>query len=95
MSETKSGSDDLASDVARERERIEETIESIRHRLTPGQLLDEVIRHGREPTSELVSNLAKTLSANPVPTALIGLGLLWLVVSPGLSHRGKTPEAAE
>jgi hypothetical protein len=95
MTHAKHDTDDLASDIANERARVEETIESIRHRLTPGQLLDEVIRHGREPTSELVSNLGKTLSANPVPTALIGLGLLWLVVSPSLSRKDQATEPAE
>lgn len=91
MTNLEKDADALASDVASERARVEETVESLRHRLSPGQLLDEVIRHGRAPASDLMASLGKTVSANPVPTALIGIGLLWLMLSPGLPHKDDTP----
>ena len=74
--------DALERDLAEERARVAKTIDEIQHRLSPGQLIDEVMRHGRGAGSDVVSGLARTLSANPVPTALIGLGLLWLLLAP-------------
>lgn len=73
---------ELASEVAENRARVEETVDAIRHRLTPGQLIDEVLRSGREPAIEGLSNLRKTLVGNPVPTALIAAGVLWLLLAP-------------
>jgi hypothetical protein len=65
-----------------ERARVDATLEEIQRRLTPGQLVDEVLRHGRGAGSDLAANLGRTLAANPIPTALVGVGLLWLLLAP-------------
>lgn len=77
---------ELEEDVAQSRARIEETVEEIQRRLSPGQLLDEVLllsrsetplaQHGRAFGAELV----KTITANPIPVALVAVGLAWLVI---------------
>jgi len=72
----------LEREVAEERVRVDATLEEIQRRLTPGQLMDEVLRHGRGTGTDFVSNLGRTLSANPIPTALLGVGLLWLLLAP-------------
>jgi len=72
----------LERDLADERAKVAGTIDEIQHRLSPGQLIDEVMWHGRGTGSDVISGLGRTLSANPVPTALIGLGLLWLLLAP-------------
>ena len=73
---------ELEREVAEERDRVDATLREIQNRLTPGQLVDEVLRHGRGAGSDLVANLGRTLSANPVPAALVGVGLLWLLLVP-------------
>lgn len=73
---------ELEKDVAAERNRVDETLGKIQARLTPGQLIDEVIHHGRGAGTDFVANLGRTLSANPIPTALVGVGLLWLLLAP-------------
>lgn len=78
----RSSPENLARDLAEERAKIDETIDEIQKRLSPGQLIDEVLRHGRGAGSDVVSSLGRTLTANPLPTALIGVGLLWLLLSP-------------
>jgi len=83
------GSEDLERDVAEERARVDATLDEIQRRLTPGQLVDEVLRQGRGTSTEFVANLGRTLSANPIPTALVGVGLLWLLLAP------KAPGALE
>ena len=73
---------DLEHDVVEERARVDATLDEIQHRLTPGQLIDEVIRHGRAPGTDFVASLGRTLAANPIPTALVGVGLMWLLLAP-------------
>src|SRR5689334_14308684 len=73
---------ELKHDVDDERARVDATLDEIQRRLSPGQLIDEVLRHGRGAGTDFVANLGRTLAANPVPTALVGIGLLWLLMSP-------------
>lgn len=73
---------DLEREVIEERERIDTALREIQNRLTPGQLVDEVLRHGRGAGTDFVANLSRTLSTNPMPTALVGVGLLWLLLAP-------------
>lgn len=73
--------DAMRRDVERERERLNATIEEVERRLTPGQLVDEILRHARGPGSDLVTSIGRTLSANPIPTALVGVGLAWLLLT--------------
>jgi len=82
---------DLEHDVTDERARVDATINEIQSRLTPGQLIDEVLRHGRAPGTDFVANLGRTLAANPIPTALVSVGLMWLLLAP----RSTTPEASQ
>jgi len=74
--------DPLERDVNDERVRVDATLDEIQRRLTPGQLVDEVLRHGRGAGSDFASNLGRTLAANPISTALIGGGLMWLRLTP-------------
>lgn len=73
---------DLEHDVSAERARVDATINEIQNRLTPGQLIDEVLRHGRAPGKDFVASLGRTLADNPIPTALVGVGLMWLLLAP-------------
>ena len=74
--------ENLERDVAEERARVDATLDEIQRRLTPGQLVDEVLRHGRGTGADVMAGLGRTLAANPVPTALVGVGLLWLLLAP-------------
>jgi hypothetical protein len=73
----------LEHDVAEGRANVDATLDEIERRLSPGQLVDEVLRHGRGAGTDFVANLGRTLSANPIPTAWVGIGLLWLLLAPG------------
>lgn len=77
--------EDLERQVADERARVDATLDELQRRLTPGQMVDEVLRHGRGAGTDFVANLGRTLAANPIPTALVGVGLLWLLLSPRLA----------
>jgi hypothetical protein len=70
----------LASNVAEERARLDETVKEIQHKLTPGQLIDELMRQGGEPARNALVGLGRTIAAHPVPTLLMGAALIWLAI---------------
>ena len=72
---------DLEQEVVEERARVDETLDAIQRKLTPGQLVDEVLHHTRDAGGDFVSNLSRTLGSNPIPAAMIAVGLVWLMAA--------------
>jgi hypothetical protein len=59
---------------------LDETARQIRDKLTPGQLFDEMLRQGGEPTRNAVVRLGETISKHPIPALLMGTALVWLAL---------------
>jgi hypothetical protein len=78
---TQHTAEELEREAAEERARVDETIDAIQRKLTPGQLLDEVMHHSQGAGADFVSNLSRTLSTNPIPAAMIAVGLVWLMAA--------------
>ena len=77
---TEKTSADLQREIDRDRQRIGDRIEAIQERMSPGQLMDEVIAYAKgSGGGEYVSNLGHAIKANPLPVALMGVSLAWLI----------------
>lgn len=73
--------DQLQGDIAHTRAEIDETLEAIKQRLSPGELLDQALHYFKHSgPSQFTSNLGATVKANPVPVSLIGVGIAWLML---------------
>jgi hypothetical protein len=71
---------DIQREIDVDRQRIEDRIGAIQERMSPGQLVDEVLAYAKgSGGGEYVSNLGKALKANPLPVALMGVSLAWLM----------------
>jgi hypothetical protein len=74
-----------ASEIEREVEQsradIEHTLDAIQDRLSPGQMLDKAMGVFRGGSGDFARNLGDSIAANPVPLALIGLGVAWMMYS--------------
>lgn len=81
---------DLEREVNEQRNRIEARIGEIRDRLSPGQLLDEALSYTKHGGAQFASNLGQQVSANPLPAALVGIGLAWLMAS-NMNGGGQQP----
>jgi hypothetical protein len=69
------------------------TLDEFRARMTPGQVLDEVVDYARESGgADFVRNLTAQVRANPLPVTLVGAGLAWLMV--GRTTRGAASSVA-
>ncbi|ESX46945.1 hypothetical protein X761_30715 [Mesorhizobium sp. LSHC424B00] len=78
---------ELEREAEAARARVMETAESIRGKMTPGQLLDEFtgLFSGGE-SAAMLSNLRTQVRDNPLPVTMVGAGLAWLMFGSGTSN---------
>ncbi|WFU12323.1 DUF3618 domain-containing protein (plasmid) [Rhizobium sp. CB3090] len=80
---------ELQREIEADRHRIEEKLHAIEERMSPGQLMDELLEYARQSGgAEYVSNLGKALRTNPIPVTLLGVSLAWLFANPGTRSPG-------
>ena len=74
----------LEREAEQTRSQLAATLEELRGRITPGQLVDQTLDYARDSNvGELVRNLGRDARDNPLPLALIGTGLAWLMMTNG------------
>jgi hypothetical protein len=73
----------LEREVEEQRQRVESRIGEIRDRLSPGQLVDEVLSYTKDGGQHFAANLGHTVASNPLPAALLGISLIWLMTGQG------------
>ena len=79
---------EVQREVQRSRAEVEETLEAIQERLSPGQVFEQVVDYMRSSNgSDFLRNLGTMVRDNPVPVALVGTGLVWLMLSSSRSGR--------
>ena len=94
-------SEQIQREIQQTRSEMSETLDAIRDKLSPGEILDQAIAYFRssnsghgtgvsETASHWASTLGDTVKQNPVPVALIGAGLAWLMM--GGSRHPARPE---
>src|SRR5690242_19632674 len=75
----------LERETEQARADIAGTLDELRARMTPGHVLDQLTdRMNAGATAAFARNLRDQTVNNPLPVALIGTGLAWLM----LGHRG-------
>jgi len=75
---------EIERDVERTRSDIEDTVEALRDKMSIGQIVDEAAHYFRASGgNEALSNFAAQARANPMPLALVGIGLAWLMSGRG------------
>ena len=77
--------EELQADIERHRDNIDYTLSALERKLSPGELLDEGLRYVKSGPGELLANLGRAAKENPVPMALTGIGLAWLMLGQGRS----------
>jgi hypothetical protein len=74
--------EEIQAQIARTRGDMDATLTAIQQRLTPGQLMDQGLDYLRHSGGrEFVSNLGGSVRNNPIPVALMGIGMAWLMAS--------------
>ena len=82
-------------EIERTRADMSETVDAIQDRLSPQNLKEQAKDRVREATvgkaQEAGSGITDTIKRNPLPAALTGLGLGWLLVSARRQNSSRTP----
>jgi hypothetical protein len=74
--------DEVQREVRASRAEVEQTLEAIQDRLSPGQLFDQAVAYlSSSGGNEFLRNFGATVRDNPVPVALLGTGLAWLMLA--------------
>lgn len=82
-------------DAEAARLRLEQSLDELRGRLTPGHMLDEALDYAREGSAgEFVRNFGGQVKRNPMPVALVGVGLAWLMTGRGGSSADMSDQEA-
>lgn len=79
--DTKSAAE-LQREIEMQRTRVENTIDQIQQKLSPGQIVDEMLAYTKGGGGEFVSTLQRQVTSNPLPVALLGVSLAWLMAKP-------------
>jgi hypothetical protein len=71
---------EIEREVQQSRAEIEQTLDAIQERLSPGQLVDQALGYLRGGRGvDFVRNLGDSIAQNPVPVTLMGVGLAWMM----------------
>src|SRR5690606_19716507 len=69
----------LEREIDQQRAEISDIVHALENKLSPGELIDTALGYVKGGSGEFFSNLSNTVKANPVPTVLTSIGLIWLM----------------
>lgn len=70
---------ELEREIDQKRAEIGDIVHALESKLSPGELIDTALGYVKGGGGEFFSNLSNTVKANPVPTVLTSIGLLWMM----------------
>lgn len=79
----------LEREIDARRASIGSLVDALENKLSPGQLVDQVLSFSKSSGGEFFTNFGNTVKANPVPTLLTSIGVMWLML--GQNRRPPAP----
>ena len=77
---------EIELEVEATRGNLDRTVEALKGKMSPGQLVDEVSTLMGSGGRQVLSRLGEQARENPMPLAVMGVGLAWLMM--GNRHAG-------
>lgn len=72
---------ELEREVEETRGRIDQTVEALKDKMHPKEMFDEATKMMSGASNKVLTTAVDQLRENPIPIALIGLGVAWLAIS--------------
>ncbi len=89
-------SEQLEHEAETTRWQVTQTLEELRSRITPGQVIDQVVDYARDGgATEMMRNFGRQVRDNPLPLTLIGAGIAWLMIGNGHARTNGAHRAGE
>lgn len=76
------------------RARVSGLLDELRGRISPGEMVDQMVGYAGDSAGEVVRTLGNQLRNNPLPALLVGVGVAWLMFSESRPRQAKEPAAA-
>ena len=89
--ESEKSPETLEREIDAQRSSIGNIVDALESKFSPGQLVDQALAYAKGNGGEFFGNLGNTIKANPVPTVLTSVGLLWLMLG---QNRSPAPSSA-
>ena len=86
--------DKIEQDINRSRTALNDTIERLGGKLSPGQMVDEAMGLAQGQLGQLTANLGKQMRDNPIPLLLIGAGVGMMVLNQ-MQHKHAQPKLSD
>jgi ElaB/YqjD/DUF883 family membrane-anchored ribosome-binding protein len=88
--ESEKSPETLEREIDAQRSSIGNIVDALESKFSPGQLVDQALAYAKGNGGEFFGNLGNTVKANPVPTLLTSVGLLWLIMG---NNRSPAPSS--
>jgi hypothetical protein len=75
----------LEREINQTRNEMNQTLDALERKLSPGQLLDQCLNVFGKHGGDLAQNFGNSVKQNPVPVALTTIGIMWMMFSSGRS----------
>lgn len=86
---------EIEREVENTRRGLTGTLEELRERASPGQLIEQVVDYVRSSGGgDMMRNVGRSVRENPMPLLLIGAGIGWMLMSGGQDHGGRSERHA-
>lgn len=93
---TTQSSAEIERNIDESRTKVADTLRTLRDRMSPGQLVDELIDYTKTSSgAEFTHNLKRSVTQNPLPLLLMGTGVAWLMTSSQQPTSGYSGYSAE
>jgi hypothetical protein len=74
---------EVEADVEAQRARLDQTAHALKDKITPGEVFEEASQAMGEAGQQVLARFLEQARQNPMPVALVGVGLVWLMRSSG------------
>jgi hypothetical protein len=81
--------DRIEAQINRSRHALNDTIEQLGGKLSPGQILDEALGLAQGQAGKFTANLGRQMRENPLPVLLVGAGVAMLFMNRGDRHASR------
>ena len=93
-SDSEKSPETLEREIDAQRSSISNIVDALESKFSAGQLLDQALSYTKGNGGEFFGNLGNTIKANPVPTVLTSVGLLWLMMGQNSRNHSATAGAS-
>lgn len=94
MVKTTPGTESIEDEIRATRRSIDDKVERLQNRLSPGDMVDSVVDFARTNGGAIAGGIGRGVREHPLPIAMIGAGVIWLALS-SRSSRNAEDDYAE